>query len=236
MTPRSQPSQVSGSAADSALNDLVEEIVDRLQAGEPVDFDEYRRRHPEQAEKFDEVIPGLKLMAELGLSFNPRAAAQAADPDGQTNLEPKDQPKVLGGFRVLGEIGRGGMGIVYEAVQVSLGRRVALKVLTRASALEPSLKARFELEARAAALLHHPHIVPVYAVDLAGDLPFYAMQLIRGVSLATVISELRGRGREGDAAATVASGEWRAVSEDTAPKGPNTPAQAGGTPRGRPSP
>src|SRR5262245_54794414 len=72
--------------------------------------------------------------------------------------------QTLGDFRLLREIGRGGMGVVYEAEQVSLGRRVALKVLPPASALDPRRLQRFRNEAQAAALLHHTNIVPLHAV------------------------------------------------------------------------
>jgi serine/threonine protein kinase len=83
------------------------------------------------------------------------------------------------------------MGVVYEAQQVSLGRRVALKVLPFAAALDPRQRQRFQLEAQAAAHLHHPHIVPVFAVGREQGVHFYAMQFIEGRSLAGVVRELR---------------------------------------------
>jgi serine/threonine protein kinase len=100
----------------------------------------------------------------------------------------------LGDFQILREIGRGGMGIVYEAVQLSLGRRVALKVLPQAATLDPKQLQRFQNEARAAAQLHHTNIVPVYAVGSERGVPYYAMQLIEGQSLAALIDELRAGG------------------------------------------
>src|SRR5205085_12335043 len=90
-------------------------------------------------------------------------------------------------------IGRGGMGVVYEAEQVSLGRRVALKVLPYTAALDSKQLQRFQNEARAAAGLHHPHIVPVYFVGSERGVPYYAMQFIEGQTLAASIAELRGR-------------------------------------------
>ncbi|WP_254053804.1 serine/threonine-protein kinase [Singulisphaera sp. GP187] len=92
---------------------------------------------------------------------------------------------------MLREVGRGGMGIVYEAEQLSLGRRVALKVLPLAAAMDPRALQRFQLEAQAAAWLQHPRIVPVYAVGSLGDVPYYAMHFIEGASLAELIAELR---------------------------------------------
>ena len=90
----------------------------------------------------------------------------------------------IGDFRLLRELGRGGMGIVYEAEQVSLDRRVALKVLPFAAILDDRQLARFKTEAQAAARLHHPNIVPVYSVGCEHGIHFYAMQYINGQSLA----------------------------------------------------
>jgi serine/threonine protein kinase len=99
----------------------------------------------------------------------------------------------VGDFRLLREIGRGGMGVVYEAEQISLGRRVALKVLPFASAIDPRHLQRFRNEARAAAQLHHSNIVPVYAVGADGGVHYYAMQFIEGQSLTQLITELRAK-------------------------------------------
>jgi WD40 repeat protein/serine/threonine protein kinase len=102
--------------------------------------------------------------------------------------EPLDR---LGDFRILREVGRGGMGVVYEAEQVSLGRRVALKVLPARALLDARHKQRFEREARAAAKLHHTNIVPVFGVGEHDGQPYYVMQLIDGQGLDAVIETLR---------------------------------------------
>ncbi len=104
---------------------------------------------------------------------------------------PARAPEQIGDYRILGEIGRGGMGVVYEAEQISLGRRVALKVLPRHVAKDRMTLERFRREARAAARLHHTNIVPVFEVGQDGDVRFYAMQFIQGQSLDVVITELR---------------------------------------------
>ena len=93
----------------------------------------------------------------------------------------------LGDYRLVRELGRGGMGIVYEAEQVSLGRRVALKVLPFAAALDPSQLRRFQTEAHAAAQLHHTNIVPVFSVGCERGVYYYAMQFIDGRTLAQVV-------------------------------------------------
>jgi len=97
----------------------------------------------------------------------------------------------LGDFEIMREIGRGGMGVVYEARQVSLGRKVALKVLSSTLGLTPQAVQRFKREAEAAARLHHTNIVPVYATGEQDGAYFYAMELIEGPSLDRVIRNAR---------------------------------------------
>jgi formylglycine-generating enzyme required for sulfatase activity/tRNA A-37 threonylcarbamoyl transferase component Bud32 len=97
----------------------------------------------------------------------------------------------LGDFRILREIGRGGMGVVYEAEQVSLGRHVALKVLPKDPSRDERTKRRFEREARSAARLHHTNIVPVFGVGEDAGRLYYVMQYIQGQALDDVLLELR---------------------------------------------
>src|SRR5262249_42173939 len=92
---------------------------------------------------------------------------------------------------IIREVGRGGMGVVYEAMQLSLGRRVALKVLPFAATLDPRHLQRFQSEAHAAAQLHHTNIVPVFSIGSERGVHFYSMQFIEGQSLAEVILELK---------------------------------------------
>ena len=120
-------------------------------------------------------------------------------------IEPENQR--LGDFEIVRELGRGGMGAVYEALQLSLNRKVALKVLRAGLGLAPSAVERFRREAEAAAGLHHTNIVPVYATGEAQGSHFYAMELIEGPSLHQVIRQLR-QARQGtpSAVATVPEG------------------------------
>ncbi|HTU89551.1 MAG TPA: protein kinase, partial [Gemmataceae bacterium] len=97
----------------------------------------------------------------------------------------------LGDFEIVRELGRGGMGVVFEARQLSLNRRVALKVLSGGLGLTPKAVQRFQREAEAAAKLHHTNIVPVYAIGEEDGTHFYAMELIDGPSLDHVIRQMR---------------------------------------------
>src|SRR5262249_55363576 len=126
--------------------------------------------------------PGSRHRPAAGLHAPPRPAPPADAPAA---------PGRLGDFRILREVGRGGMGIVYEAEQISLSRRVALKVLPFAATMDSRHLQRFQNEARAAASLEHPHIVPVYGVGCERGVHYYAMKFIDGQSLAQVIDEMR---------------------------------------------
>ncbi|MCE9635313.1 MAG: serine/threonine-protein kinase [Planctomycetes bacterium] len=106
----------------------------------------------------------------------------------------KESRPVIGGYEILGEIGRGGMGQVYLAEDVKLRRRVALKVLPQRLASEPS-RLRFEREARAVARLEHPGIVRVYESGDDGGHAWIAMEFVRGRSLAAVVAHLRSLGK-----------------------------------------
>ncbi|QDT70164.1 Serine/threonine-protein kinase PrkC [Planctomycetes bacterium MalM25] len=101
------------------------------------------------------------------------------------------EPRQIGDYRLVREIGRGGMGLVYEAEELSLRRRVALKMLPFAAVLDQRQITRFRNEAQAAAGLHHSNIVPVFAIGQERGVHYYAMQYIEGRSLAQAIAELR---------------------------------------------
>ena len=101
------------------------------------------------------------------------------------------QPERIGDFRIIRQIGRGGMGIVYEAEQLSLHRHVALKLLPRQMLLDERQRHRFDREARAAANLHHTNIVPVFGVGESDGLHYYAMQFIEGLGLDDILREVR---------------------------------------------
>lgn len=112
---------------------------------------------------------------------------QCPDPASDETL------RELGDYRIIREIGRGGMGVVYEAEQVSLSRRVALKILPTSAVLDKRQLQRFKNEAQAAAMLHHPNIVPIFGVGSDRGVHFFAMHFVDGPTLADIIKELRSR-------------------------------------------
>lgn len=109
----------------------------------------------------------------------------------RTTVSSRHRPNEFGEFEIVGEIGRGGMGIVYEAQQPSLNRRVALKVLSVGLDYSKKSIARFKREAEAAARLHHTNIVPIHTTGVDNQVPYYAMELVRGPSLDQVLDQLR---------------------------------------------
>jgi serine/threonine protein kinase len=176
---------------ESLVGRIADEFTERLNRGENPDVEKYSQRYPELADVLRQALPALQAIRHFSSGLTPSGEPGV--------LAPGDAPpRELGDFRILREVGRGGMGIVYEAEQMSLGRRVALKVLPFAGAMDPRHLQRFRNEAHAAAQLHQTNIVPVYSVGCERGVHFYAMQYIEGHSLAEVIAELRGQA--GDAA------------------------------------
>jgi serine/threonine protein kinase len=163
----------------------LETYLEAGRTGRPWPREEFLARHAEIAEALNECLSGLEFIqsAAARLAGQPAAATDRSD-----EIPPRAQ---LGDYRILREVGRGGMGVVYEAEQVSLGRRVALKVLPVAAAIDPKQRQRFQIEAQAAAQLQHPHIVPIFNVGCDQGVHYYAMQFVEGRSLAAILHELR---------------------------------------------
>ncbi len=173
-------------SVDPAFAELIDECECRIHAGEALDIDKLAADHPQWATQIHRLLPALLGLAAL----RPAQSRQSAEPAGDRGqVEPA---RVFGEFRILREIGRGGMGIVYEADQISLPRRVALKVLSSAATLDARAIERFQLEARVAGWLRHPGIVSVFGVGVIDGVPYYTMPFIEGGSLADLITELRG--------------------------------------------
>ena len=168
---------LSSDAAENELADLVDEITERMNAGEDVALQDYTAGRPHLAKPLAELWDALALIHAPGVAE-------------REPLSPLAAHEPLGDFQLIREVGRGGMGVVYEAEQLSLGRRVALKVLPLAATLSPQQLQRFKNEARAAATLKHPHIVGVYQVGVERGVHYYAMELVDGCSLAEAIAQV----------------------------------------------
>ena len=178
------------SGADQQLVDLIDEIADKMRRGEAVSLETCVREHPDCAERLRELFPALELMADLSVVHGDSSVSAATGcPSALASASPI--AGVLGDFRIVREIGRGGMGIVYEAQQISLQRRVALKMLPFAAVMDARQLQRFKNEAVAAASLKHPHIVQVYSVGCERGVHYYAMEYVEGQTLADVIGQLR---------------------------------------------
>lgn len=175
--------------ARDPLEMLAAEYMERLRQGARPDIEEYATRYPALAQDIRDLFPTIAATERL-------KARQARSSGGRATLGPS-QPERLGDFRLIREIGRGGMGVVFEAEQESLRRLVAVKVLPRQVLLDEKQLKRFEREARIAANLHHTNIVEVFGVGEQDGFHYYVMQYIRGLGLDVMIprlaSELRNQ-------------------------------------------
>jgi hypothetical protein len=166
-------------SVESLIGRVADEFLERQKRGEHPDPEEYAAKYPQAADLIRGTLGALRL------------AGESLGNGTLIDTEPP-LPAALGDFRIVREIGRGGMGVVYEAEQLSLRRRVALKVLPFAAVMDPRHLQRFRSEALAAAALDHPHAVKVYAVGQDRGVNYIAMQFVDGRSLADLIRERRG--------------------------------------------
>ncbi|MHC4954288.1 MAG: protein kinase domain-containing protein [Planctomycetota bacterium] len=160
---------------EALLDELAESFLERFRRGEQPRITEYVEKHPAHADEIRKLFTTLLLIEDL-------------NPPRDTSPEP---PRQIGDYRILREVGRGGMGVVYEAEQISLDRHVALKILPHHTRSDPTTLERFRREAQAAARLHHTGIVPVYAVGEEDGIRYYAMQFLRGRPLDEVTVDLK---------------------------------------------
>lgn len=167
---------------------LAEEYAGRCRRGEQPSVDEYAARYPELADELRRLLPTVAFL-ERGKRGQVELDATAAFRSDE--LQTATDPLVhrFGENRVVRELGRGGMGIVYEAIQEPLGRRVAVKVLPRHAQGDERNRQRFLREAKAVARLDHPHIVPIHALGEQDGLPYYVMPLIEGSGLDRLLSD-----------------------------------------------
>src|SRR4051812_14096614 len=172
--------------SDERLGEAIEEFLVLVEQGTAPEPEAFAAGYPELEEDILAALQGLELVHGLVGQGSGSASGQRSSPG--RNIE---SGRRIAGYRVVRELGRGGMGTVYEAVHVGLDRPVALKVLGMHAAPDSSARRRFLNEARTAAGLHHTHIVPVFDVGQAGGLCYYAMQRIEGSGLDRVVRYLR---------------------------------------------
>ncbi|MGN6543948.1 MAG: protein kinase domain-containing protein, partial [Aureliella sp.] len=164
---RGEETQAYGSA--DAVVRVLDEYLAALKAGQAPSRDELLARHPEMASQLEACLAGLDFIHEAQASTRPH--------------------QKIGDFRIVREVGRGGMGAVFEAIQMSLGRRVALKILRFSPTSDRGAVERFQREAETVATLHHTNIVPIFFVGSEKGVNYYAMQFIEGRNLAEVIAD-----------------------------------------------
>lgn len=155
------------------FNWFSDDIAQRLAKGDAVTADEYVARFPNHADEIREAFPVLCVLAEHGTT-----------PEDHAN-----SPEHINGYRIVREIGRGGMGIVYEASHPKLSRKMAIKVLTPAQAGKTTLQERFAREAETASRLSHPNIVPLFDFGEADGQSFLVMPFVEGRSLDEILNE-----------------------------------------------
>lgn len=189
------------SARSLLLNELAYAFTVSARRGEQPSVPELAAQYPDLATEILDLFPTL---VELERVHSGSHTTPSRDQQSDREL-----PSRLGEFRILSQIGSGGMGDVYEAIQEPLGRRVALKVLAGHGVNDPRLLERFKREAQAASSLHHTNIVPVYGIGQSNGMHYYAMQFIAGQSLDRLLSRRDHPAKEPHAAQTT-------VARDTA--------------------
>ncbi len=165
----------------AAVDLLASDFLGRYRDGDRPSVEEYARRHPELSDDIRRMFPLIASVEKLKID-------QQISPDGSATLAGR-QLERLGDFRIIREIGRGGMGIVFEAEQESLGRSVAIKVLPKQCLLDDTALEHFQQEARMAAAMHHSNIVPVFGTGEADGSHYLVMQLVGGDSLDKHLAE-----------------------------------------------
>ena len=178
--PNGRPTATPEDTGRDPVEELAAEFATRVREGDHVTIDEYARRNPTLASEIRELFPTVLAMEQL----NAKRMLESG---------PAKAPSQIGDYRIIAEIARGGMGIVYEAEQVSLGRRVAVKVLPAHALRREKDVRRFEREALTAANLHHTNIVPVFGAGQENGQRYIVMQLIRGVGLDEILREIRNQ-------------------------------------------
>ena len=158
---------------DTTFEDLIESYLEMSRSGTAPDIEAFARRYPEHEDRLLDLLPTMMKMEDC-----------AAENRRNHSVSGGEFPDLQGtDYRLVRKIGTGGMGEVFEAVQISLNRKVAVKVLSRSLTSDPAQREQFENEARVIAMLHHPNIVKIYNAGVSADRCYYAMELITRAAL-----------------------------------------------------
>lgn len=178
---KSKVSQPDQQTTRITFDGIADEFVEQIRKGNYPSIAQYLENYPEFKSDIEDLFPTLAKLE----NYDPFKSRPT-----ENKFPTHSLPKQLGDYQILGELGRGGMGIVLDAINNKLKRRVALKILP-SEVQNPGLIARFKREARAAGQLHHTNIVPIFDVGECDGLHFYSMQYINGQSLDQIIDEVK---------------------------------------------
>lgn len=170
---------------EDLLEKIVADYTRRIRSGKAPSISAYQDKYPELAVEIEDLLASVAMIEGLKLEAN--------DQNKESNELDLTQLRQLGDYLLIREVGRGGMGVVFEAVHQSLGRRVAVKVMRRRDIDDEKYIARFRREAQSAAKLHHTNIVSVFGVGEANGFHYYVMEFIDGAGLNQVVQSLTRR-------------------------------------------
>lgn len=166
------------------LDNAVEEFTERLRQGKRPSIAEFKERYPSVSDEIEDLLTSVAMIEELKNQNTATTDSLKKEMKQITRLER------IGDYRIIRELGRGGMGVVFEAIHESLGRRVAIKVMPNRTFDDQKYLERFKREAQAAANLHHTNIVSVFGIGQAGEHHYYVMEFVDGESLSDILKRL----------------------------------------------
>ena len=175
------PKDAAAEQESEILERIVDEFTKRIRAGEHPAISEYQNQHPNLKDEIEDLLASVAMIEQL--KSNPSQPV----PSNRPSLDKVSKLRQIGNYDVVREIGRGGMGVVFEAVHESLGRRVAIKVMPTPLMNGEKYVERFKQESQAAAKLHHTNIVAVFGVGQGDGYHYYVMDLVDGQTLSDVV-------------------------------------------------
>ncbi|GAB5406909.1 MAG: serine/threonine-protein kinase [Aureliella sp.] len=184
--PKTLSAAESVDAQEQALAELVSHLTDRMQAGEDLSLEDVCRQHPKHSDSLREIWGAILVTDAVAVLARSDASAKSSNAGGE-NLAIPSLPHRIGDYELEAVVGRGGMGVVYRARQISLNRTVAVKMIHENRPSSDENRARFYAEAEATARLEHPGIVPVFEVAQHDGHPLFSMQFVQGETLGQLL-------------------------------------------------